>query len=75
VSEELSPGHYAARVEQANGYRYHLATRLERLAQLASLIAVDLREGNPLRHDDTLRLTKRVESVWEAIAIERATRP
>jgi hypothetical protein len=73
--QELSPGRYAARLEEHSGRRAHLATRLERLSSWSALLGQELRDGNPLRADDIRRLERKVESVWEAIALERATRP
>jgi hypothetical protein len=75
MAEELSPGRYAARLEEYSGRRMHLATRLERLSAWCVLLAQELRDGNTLRPDDVARLVKRAEAVWEAIALERATRP
>lgn len=64
-----------ARAQEYASARHHLATRLERLASVAHVLADELRDGGTLSVADMTRLERRVQSVYEATALARATRP
>jgi hypothetical protein len=64
-----------AREQEYASARHHLATRLERLASVAQVLADEMRDGGTLTVADMNRLEKRVQSVYEATALARATRP
>jgi hypothetical protein len=64
-----------ARQQEHASARHHLATRLERLAQVAQCLADEMRDGGTLTVADMKRLEVRVQSVYEAGALARATHP
>lgn len=68
-------GIYLARVQENQARRHSLAVKLERLAGAATQTAQELRDGTNLNLDHSTRLQARVTAVWEAMALERATRP
>jgi hypothetical protein len=66
---------YQAREEEHRALVHQLSTRLRRLGLDCTLLADDVQCGNPVRPGDMRRLEKRIETIWEAIALERAGRP
>ena len=65
---------YQAREEEHRALVHQLCTQLRRLALDSQVLADDLQCGNPLRPADAHRLEMRVQSLWEAMALERAGR-
>jgi len=68
-------GAQQARLEEWGARRNQLAAKLERLARVATQTAQGLRDGTPMSLPQVQSLQNRAQSVWEAIALERATRP
>jgi hypothetical protein len=65
---------YQAREEEHRALVHSLCTQLRRLALDCTVLADDLTCGNPLRPTDARRMEMRVQSLWEAMALERAGR-
>ena len=65
---------FQARQEEHRALVHSLCTQLRRLSTDSLVLADDLQCGNPLRTVDEHRLEMRVQSLWEAIALERAGR-
>lgn len=64
-----------ARTQEHIHARHRLVSQLERLAQVAQVMADDVRDGAPVETSDQHRLQARAEAAYEAIAMTRATRP
>lgn len=64
-----------ARHEEHGGARFHLGACLARLSTTSLRLAIALKTGGTLTTGDLRELEARVQSVHEAMALARATRP
>jgi hypothetical protein len=64
-----------ARHQDYLAVRQHFIQRLELLGSVAQVMADELRCGALPTHDWEKRLSLRVESCWEALALSIAARP
>jgi hypothetical protein len=64
-----------AREQEFAHARYQLTKKLELLGSVAQVMADELRAGGTITVADQTRLERRMQSVYEAMALARASRP